>query len=154
MADRRPDLELRRLQTQALIDLARVRHASERQVESLLAEAGLTDITPQQANTLMVLFNAREPMTAAALAQQLALSEVTVGRFVRALEESGWVVRQRDPSDSRALLVSPTPRAREALPRYIQVSNALLDRAFAGFDEESCRRFAEALGLIRANLDP
>ena len=150
----RPDLELRRVQTRAFIDLGRIRHASERLVEGLLARAELADITPAQANALMVLVNARQPLTAAQLARELALSEVTVGRFVRAMEEAGWIERTRDPADSRALLLEPTARAREALPRYIRVSNDLLDQAFAGFDRDEVERIAAVLAKVRANLDP
>lgn len=150
----RPDLALRRLQTRALLDLGRIRQASERLVEALLTAAELQDITPAQANALLVLFNARQPLTAAQLAGELSVSEVTVGRFVRAMEQSGWIERSRDPSDSRALLLEPTARAREALPRYIGVSNDLLDQAFSGFDREAIEGMAEALAQVRANLVP
>lgn len=150
----RPDLELRRLQTQALLDLNRVRQASERRVEALLREAGLSDVTPAQANALLALINARQPLTAARLAQQLALSEVTVGRFVRSLVDAGWIERSRDPRDSRAWLLEPTAKARAALPRYIQVSNQLLDEVFAGFDRAAIVHITETLAVLRSNLDP
>src|SRR4051812_40196973 len=105
MTDRsRPDLDLRRLQTQALVDLARIRSASERLVDGWLREQGLA-ITSAQANALLVLVNARHPLSQADLARELALSEVTVGRFVRAMEEAGWIERARDPEDSRVLLL-------------------------------------------------
>ena len=154
LMNRKPDLPLRRVQTQALIDLVRIRHSSEARVDELIAGAGLDRVTPAQANALMVLFNAREPMTAAALAHELALSEVTVGRFVRAMEEAGWLERRPHPDDSRAFLLAPTPRAREALPRFIDVTNRLLDTAFAGFDREEIEACARFLVRLRANLDP
>lgn len=150
----RPELEQRRLQTTAMIDLGRIRHATERLVEELLRRAELEGITPAQANALMVLVNARRPLTAAQLARELALSEVTVGRFVRAMESSGWIERTRNPEDSRALLLSPTAKAREALPRYIRVSNALLDQVFAGFEPTEIEAMVHALTRIRTNLDP
>ncbi|MCB9684908.1 MAG: MarR family transcriptional regulator [Alphaproteobacteria bacterium] len=153
ISDTRPDLRRRRVQTRAMIDLARIRHASEALVESLLREHGLEDVTPAQANALMVLIDARRSLTAAELARELSLSEVTVGRFVRALEAGGWIAREPDPTDARALRLSATPKTRELLPRFIAVSNALLDQAFAGFDEERIAAFAEALATVRENLD-
>lgn len=150
----RPDLALRRLQTQALIDLTRIRHATERWAEEGFAEAGIEGITPAQANALMVLVQARHPLTAAALARELGLSEVTVGRFVRALEDGGWVERTRDPEDGRAFRLAPTARARASLPRFISVTNGLLDRAFAGLSAEEVARITAALARVRANLDP
>jgi DNA-binding MarR family transcriptional regulator len=149
----RPDLALRRVQTQLLIDLARVRHASELLVEGLLRDEGLTDITPAQANALMVLVNARSPITAARLAEALSLSEVTVGRFVRTMEAAGWVERRRDPEDSRAWLLVPTSRTRAHLPAFIRVSNALLDRAFATVTRDEVLRLASLLGDVRNRLD-
>lgn len=153
ISDLRPDLRRRRVQTRAMIDLARVRHASEALVETLLREHGLEDVTPAQANALMVLIDARRALTAAELARELSLSEVTVGRFVRALEAGGWIARTPDPADARARRLSATPKTRERLPGFIAVSNALLDQAFAGFDEERVAAFAQALGAVRENLD-
>jgi DNA-binding MarR family transcriptional regulator len=148
----RPDLDLRRAQTQALVDLARIRHASERLVDGWLKDQGLA-ITSAQANALLVLVNARHPLSQAELARELSLSEVTVGRFVRAMEDGGWVERTRDPEDARALLLRPTAQARDLLPRFITVSNQLLDRAFAGLDDAAVDRITKCLARIRDNLD-
>ena len=150
----RPDLELRRWQSQALLDLLRIRHASERRVEELLAHERL-DVTPAQANVLMILIALRQPMTARQLASDMEVSEVTVGRFLKALEGRGWVSRERNPEDARAILVSPTTKARRALPRFLRVSNAMLDVAFSGFDKTAMRDVARAIGQVRDNIrDP
>ncbi|MCA9709578.1 MAG: MarR family transcriptional regulator, partial [Myxococcales bacterium] len=122
-----PDLELRRLQTEAYLNLGRIHRALERCVAALFVREGLADVTPQQAAVLMELFQARQPLTARELARRQALSQPTVGRFVRALEEQGWVTREADPADARAILIRPTRKARRALPRFIAVSNTLLD---------------------------
>jgi DNA-binding MarR family transcriptional regulator len=150
----RPDLDLRRLQTQALVDLTRIRHAVERSVEQWLVEAGLEAVTPAQANALLVLFDARAPLRQAQLARALSLSEVTVGRFVKALEEGGWVERAKDPDDSRANRITPTRKAREALPRFIAVSNRVLDTAFAGVSDDAVVRVCRCIATMRANFDP
>lgn len=148
------NLELRRQQTQALVDLGRIVRAAERKVEGWLAEQGLDGVTPAQANALLVLFDARRPLRQAELARALSLSEVTVGRFVRALEDGGWVERTRDPDDARANLLAPTAKARDALPRFIAVSNRLLDHAFAGLDAAAIARVARCIAAVRDNLDP
>ncbi|GEM_PF-568343 len=148
------ELARRRSQTAAFLDLARIIRSMDRNVEGHFAECGLTDITPAQANALMVLFEARQPMTARRLAVALSLSEVTVGRFLKALERRGWVARERDPADSRAILVSPTPKARENLPRFIHVTNTLMDQAFAGLDAARLGGLLEGIRHVRENLDP
>ncbi|MCB9676607.1 MAG: MarR family transcriptional regulator [Alphaproteobacteria bacterium] len=145
------DLSFRRLQADILLDLQRLRHVSERRIGEMLEARDLA-VTPAQANVLMTLFQNRGPLTARQLARDMQLSEVTVGRFVRALEKDGWVVRKRDPSDSRAILVDTTDKTRAALPRFIEVSNAIQDAAFAGLDRATVERIGACTRRILDNL--
>lgn len=145
-------LALRRLQADAYLDLTRIQREIERRAAALLEEQGLRDVTPAQAGALMVLFGAKEPLRARDLATRLGLSEVTVGRFVHALTDAGWVRRDPDPDDSRAMRLAPTPKAYRALPRFIEVSNALLDEAFAGFTPDEVERVAKTTERLRRNI--
>lgn len=147
------DLALRRCQVRAMLELGRIHAVVGREAKALFDGEGFDDITPAQANLLMVLFQKKEPMTARALHRALGVSEVTVSRFVVTLEKRGWVARRRDPTDARALLVEPTARARDALPRFIRVTNALLDAAFAGFDRTELEVLSGAVRRLTANLD-
>lgn len=154
VADRAPpSLELRRLQTEAYLNLGRIHRALERFIAALFQREGLADITPQQAAVLMVLFQARRPLTARELAEHQGLSQPTMGRFVRALTEQGWVTRQVDPDDARAILIRPTRKARCTLPRFIAMSNAMLDMAFGDVSEAAMRRIARATCQVRENLE-
>lgn len=150
----RPDLSVRRQQTRILLDLSRIGHAADRRVEALLAAHDLQNITPAQANTLMVLVNARRPLTGAEVARELGVSDVTVSRFLKTMEKAGWVARERDPADARRILVRPTAQAREALPRFIAVSNTLLDAAFDGLDAGAVEALAATVAALRERLDP
>lgn len=136
-----------------MLELGRIQAVIAREAKALFEQEGFEDVTPAQANVLMVLFQKREPMTARALHRRLGVSEVTVSRFVSTLEKRGWVARRRDPNDARALLVEPTARAREALPRFIRVTNRLLDSVFAGFDKAELEVLGRAVGRLTANLD-
>lgn len=147
-----PDIPLRRCQVRAMLDLGRIHAVISRRAKTLFEQEGLEDITPGQANVLMVLFGEKRPMTARSLHRALGVSEVTISRFVSTLEKRGWVARHRDPNDARAMLVEPTPRAREALPCFIRVTNALLDATFAGFERRELEMLNGAVGRITANL--
>jgi DNA-binding MarR family transcriptional regulator len=149
---RAADLELRRRQAEAYLDLTRIHREIEARAAELLHDQDLRDVTPAQAGALMILFQERKPLRARELAAALGLSEVTVGRFVHALQAAGWVSRQPDPGDSRAILVAPTPKAYRALPRFIAVSNALLDQAFAGFSADEIERVARTTERLRRNI--
>jgi DNA-binding MarR family transcriptional regulator len=77
---------------------------------------------------------------------------VTVGRFVRALERAGWVKRVADPKDTRAILVEPSVKAYRAFPRFLNVSNALLDVAFAGFTKHEVEALGQLVERVRMNV--
>ena len=143
----------RRKQSEAFLALGRIRRRIEARSEALLGEQELADITPAQANALMVLFQAREPIHARRVADEMGVSEATVSRFVRALEATGWVRRERDPNDSRVRTLVPTERAYEALPRFIAVFNQVLDDAFEGFSVAEMKVMADFVGRVHANLD-
>lgn len=148
----RAQIALRRLQAEAALNLSRIQRELERRIEVLLRGERLEDVTPQQANALMILFQDKTPMTARQLAAQMNLSEVTVGRFVRALEAAGWIVREAHPDDSRAILLSPSRKAYRAFPRFLAVSNAILSDTFAGMAEADVRALVELTERARANL--
>jgi len=148
-----PDtLELRRVQSEAYLTFVAIGRRLERRVAALFDEHGLHDVTPPQANALMILFAAKEPLQARTLAQRMELSQVTVGRFLKALEQQGWVARDPDPDDARAMLVRPTAKAYRTLPSFIAVSNTMLDQAFDGFSRPEIRRIATVAGRVRENL--
>lgn len=146
-------LQLRREQTEAYLNFGRIHRALERCIGTLFEREGLSDITPPQSALLMVLFQARRPLTARELADHQGVTQPTIGRLVRALQEQGWVTRDSDPDDARAILIRPTRKARRALPRFIAVSNVLLDHAFADFTEVAVRRIARTTCRLRENLE-
>ena len=145
-------LDLRRVQAEAYLTFVAIGRALEKLVAAEFEAQGLTDVTPAQANALMILFAAKQPLQARALARRMELSQVTVGRFLKALEQQGWIDRDPDPTDARAMLVRPTRKAYRTLPTFIAVSNAMLDQAFSGFSRAEIRRIATVAGRVRCNL--
>lgn len=154
LPDGRPgvDLAMRRAQSTAMLDLGRVHAVIQRRAAALFEQEGLDDITPAQSNVLMLLFNARRPMTAREIHRAIGVAEPTVCRFVQALMREGWIERRRHPTDARARLVEPSEKAREALPAFIRVSNALLDRIFDGFTREELDRMVGNAQRMTDNL--
>jgi DNA-binding MarR family transcriptional regulator len=148
----RADIAARRKQADAALELSRINREMEHRIQQLLEHEKLRDVTPAQANAMMILFQEKAPMTARSLARQMNLSEVTVGRFVRSLENAGWVQRESDPKDTRAILVRPSKKAYRAFPRFLNVSNALLDVAFAGFTKKEVEALGRLVERVRMNV--
>jgi DNA-binding MarR family transcriptional regulator len=130
----RADIELRAKQVDVYLTASRIVRLIDQRVNDALAAAGL-DVTSAQVNVLVVLAQARRPLTGAELSRAMALSEVTVGRLVRALADHGWVTREPDPDDRRAFRVAPTPRTYDEFSRFLDVVNALSEEGWAGIDE-------------------
>jgi DNA-binding MarR family transcriptional regulator len=146
------ELAHRRAQTAVFLDLLRLRNTADRRIEERLAALGVTRITASQAQALLVLVNERAPMTAAALARSLGVSSVTVGRFVKAMEANGWVERRRDDGDQRRILLVPTAATREALPRFVAATNALLDVVFGALDDNGLASMSSWLREVHQRL--
>lgn len=153
MSISKAEREWRRRQTSAMVVLGRLHRVIERRAGDLLAAKGLHGITPAQANVMMILFQAGGPMRARTVARTMGVSEVTVGRFVQALVREGWIDRRVDPGDGRAKLLEPTGKAYGALPRFIEVSNTVLDAAFEGIDPATGAILSEAVARISQNLE-
>ena len=145
------DIPLRRRQTDAWLDLYRIARAMDARAAVLLRELDLA-ITPPQASVLMALFQAKEPLSSRALADALGRTEATMCRLIEKLERDAWISRSPCPTDARKRLVTPTPKAYDALPRFIQCSNTLLDEAWAGLPRDDIEQLTTLVRRIRENL--
>jgi DNA-binding MarR family transcriptional regulator len=85
------------------------------------------------------------------LAEYEGLAQPTMTLLVKRLEERGWVARERDAADRRAVLVSLTPGGAEALEQARAGCRAVLARHLAAMsaDEAAALTTAtEALGHL------
>src|SRR6266480_2276351 len=69
------------------------------------AHAGLNDVDLD----CLDLVARHGPLSPSALAQRAALHPATMTGILDRLERGGWVVRERDPSDRRAVVVRVLP---------------------------------------------
>ncbi len=118
-----------------------------------VATAGLNGegiaMTQAQASALMVVFHQGGPMTAAEIAAELGVTQATMTRFIKALVANGWITRERDPKDARALLIRATAKAYRRLPAMIRVSNAMLDETFADLTPTEVTTLVELVARLR-----
>ena len=96
------------------------------------ARAGLNDVDLD----CLDLVNRHGPLTPSALGERAALHPATLTGILDRLERGGWVVRERSPSDRRAVLV-----------RALRDRNAELVRLYSGMNSsmsEICARYGDA----------
>lgn len=154
MSEPPPSDERRALRTkvEGYLNLVRIHREIEARAAELLEQAGIQGMTMAQATALLVLVQERAPITATRLAELLNVSTVTVGRFVRSLENNGWLRRSPDPGDARAMLLAPTDATYAHLDRFIAVTDRLMREAYAGFDTDGVEHLVSSLAELRKNL--
>jgi DNA-binding MarR family transcriptional regulator len=85
------------------------------------------------------------PLTPSAIARRAGLHPATMTGILDRLERGGWVSRERDPSDRRAVLVrARRERGGELFALYSGMSGAM-DGLLAGYDEGQLDLLADFL---------
>ena len=84
--------------------------------------------------------------TAIAAAQGVTAGTLTTA--VNLLERKGYVERQRDERDRRAVRILPTPLAREAEQAHRSFHRQMVEQVLAGLTPEECDTLVEVLGKL------
>ncbi len=95
------------------------------------------------------LISIHGPVSPSALARLAGLHPATVTGILDRLERGGWIARDRDPSDRRAIVIRVLPdRNAEVLGLYSGM-NALLDEICAEYDDAGLEAIAEFLTRVQ-----
>jgi DNA-binding MarR family transcriptional regulator len=115
----------------------------------LLLRQSLAGVPRSEAGVLSALSG--RPHRVTELAEREGLAQPTMTLLVKRLQERGWVTRERDPLDARAVLVSITEAGREALEQtragYREVLARHLD-AMSADEIAALTTATEALGHL------
>jgi len=90
----------------------------------------------------------------AMLAEILEVTPITLTRLIDRMEDAGWIERQRDPNDRRAVQLHLTPAIQPLLDKMHAHANASHDAAFAGISKTDETKMQEILEQIKSNLTP
>ena len=92
------------------------------------------------------LVNRHGPLSPSALARRAGLHPATMTGVLDRLEQGGWVARERDPSDRRAVVVRTRHERGADLMRLYAGMNASMDEICAGYDDAELAVIADFLG--------
>ena len=90
------------------------------------------------------------PLSPTALARRAGLHPATMTGVLDRLEQGGWVARERDPSDRRAVVVRTRHERGADLMRLYAGMNASMDEICAGYDDAELAVIADFLGRATA----
>jgi len=85
------------------------------------------------------------PLSPSALARRAGLHPATMTGILDRLERGGWVVRERDPSDRRAVVVRALRERNAELMRLYSGMNASMDEICAGYGDAELELLADFL---------
>lgn len=126
----------------------RLAKASQRWNELLalrFRREGYAEVRPSYGSILVPLFE-EDGLRMGELARRAGLSKQTMTTMVRLLEREGLVMRERDPDDGRAFVVSLTDRSRAFRPvaaRVLAELEELVEERLSAREVARFRRFLE-----------
>jgi DNA-binding MarR family transcriptional regulator len=85
------------------------------------------------------------PLSPSALARRAGLHPATITGILDRLEGGGWVARERDRSDRRAVLVRAERSRYPDLMRLYAGMNRRMNQIYAGYDESELELLADFL---------
>lgn len=91
------------------------------------------------------LVNRHGPLSPSALARRAGLHPATMTGILDRLERGGWVARDRDPSDRRAVIVRALRERNAELYRIYAPMNRSMDDLCAGYDDAQLELLADFL---------
>lgn len=94
----------------------------------------------------------QEGCNQATLAEQLEIKPITLSRLIDRLAESGWIARQPDPNDRRAVQLRLTEKARPLLQTMEEMSRQTREEALRGVSAEQFTLLFDALRTMKSNL--
>ncbi len=121
-----------------------LRRAYQRHLALFQGIMGEDGPTSMQFAALHTLWR-RGPLSQNLLGRMLAMDPPTVKGVVARLMARGLVVRKRDPSDARMLLVALTPAALAALPGWVERAKAVTAATLAPLPRDEQARLGAIL---------
>jgi DNA-binding MarR family transcriptional regulator len=115
-----------------------------RELHGAVSSASRHPVDPSGAAVLSRLDD-HGAMRLSTLAQVLCLDVSTVSRQVPVLEKHGWIVRDRDPDDSRAQLLQLTDSGRDVLAEVRRSRVEVLRRLLPDWTDRELDAFAAQL---------
>jgi DNA-binding MarR family transcriptional regulator len=91
------------------------------------------------------LVNRHGPLSPSALARRAGLHPATMTGILDRLERGGWVARDRDPDDRRAVVIRALRDRNQEIYRLFSGMNGKMDDLCAGYDEAQLDLLAEFL---------
>ena len=141
-----PALDLTGLAADVRTEIARLAY-------HLRTPATRSGITPTRLAALSALARYPEGLRQGDLAELMNVSAPSMTRLVEIMYEAGWVQRERDPDDQRALLLVISPVGQKTLETLRSESASVLSAELADLTEAERATLEAAVPVLRKLAD-
>lgn len=112
----------------------------------LFVKHATLSVSRTEIGVLRAVYERPQRITSLAAAEGVTQPAITL--LVNRMEERGWVLRQTDPADRRAVLVVLTPDGRDAFERLRMEYRALLHEEMATLTDDEVEVLARAVEIL------
>jgi DNA-binding MarR family transcriptional regulator len=140
------ELQLGGRRAQRLDDIAEALPLRADALARLFVEHARAPMSRTEAGVMWVLFDRPRRITELAASEGVTQPAITL--LVNRLEERGWVERQDDPRDARAVLVSLTRSGRQVVNRLRAEYRALVHEEMAMLSDGDVAALARAVEVL------
>ena len=130
--------------------VTQIHHLGRRVFSELLKERDL-DISPGQGRILFSLWQ-EDDVPINELIKKTLLRKSTLSELLDSLEGAGLVKRVQSEEDRRKVLIRMTEKTRQMLNVYLEVSVAMVNIFYKGFQPEEIDQFDSYLKRVLENL--
>jgi len=116
-----------------------------------MEEAGIHGFVPSHGDIICTLLK-HPQMTMTELAEAIRRDRSTVTTLVKKLQQSGYVLLQENPQDTRSRLVSLTDTGRQLKDEFHPISMRLTQSIWQGISKEERMQFRSILDKIIRNF--
>lgn len=110
-------------------------------------------LTSTQAEVIRYILKQEDhDITAGELMAELQLSQSTIAGVLMRLEKKGFILRERDPQDSRRSVIRPTPKGTELRESLVGTAVEVEEVLLRGMSEEEKREFEDLLQRALENM--
>ncbi len=110
-----------------------------------------TGVSVSQARVLLLLYFSKKPVKPSRLATLLFQETQSITGILHRIETKGWVRRQPDPEDRRAVGLALTDKGRDLAKRVVSISEELYGEVFGPLTARERGSLETILRKLRAN---
>lgn len=131
--------------------LSRIRHLSHLFLERKMREEGISDIPPSYGDVFVIVC-LYGPMKMKDITRFTYKDKSTITGIVKHLEKHGYLIREKDNRDGRALMVTATTKAKQIMKNFKSISKEMNTRLFSNFSTQELSLLFSFLERICHNM--